>query len=87
MLTFINSVIQAAGATASRCAQTYYLEHRHKLSLFGAVPAERVSEHCTDVASDQEDRPEREANARPFRTLVKHRSVQKLLDVDRYRER
>ena len=34
------------------CAQKDYLEHRHKLSLFGAVPEERVSEHCADAASD-----------------------------------
>ena len=83
-------------AACAVCAQKDYLEHRHKLSLFGAVPEERVSEHCADAASDQEDAPEGEANARPTRTLVKHRGVyylqspelvQKLLDVDRYRQR
>ena len=83
-------------AACAVCAQKDYLEHRHKLSLFGAVPEERVSEHCADAASDQEDVPEDEADARPLRTLVKHRGVyylqspelvQKLLDVDRYRQR
>ena len=62
----------------------------------GAVPEEHVSEHCADPASDQDDVPEGEANARPARTLVKHRGVyylqapelvQQLLDVDRYRQR
>ena len=57
------------------CAQKDYLEHRHKLSLFGAVPEGRVSEHCADPASDQNDVPEGEANARPTQTLVKHRGV------------
>ena len=57
------------------CAQKDYLEHRHKLSLFGAVPEERVSEHCADPASDQDDVSEGEANARPARTLVTHRGV------------
>ena len=91
-------------AACAVCAQKDYFEHRHKLSLFGAVPEERVgavpeervSEHCADAASDQEDVPEGEADARRTRTLVKHRGVyylqspemvQRLLDVDRYRQR
>ena len=37
------------------CAQKYYLEHRHKLSLFGAVPQGHLSEHCADPVSDHED--------------------------------
>ena len=82
-------------AACAVCAQKDFLEHRHKLSLFDAVPKERVSEHCADAASDQEDVPEGEANTRPTRTLVKHRRlhylqspalVQNLLDVDRYRQ-
>ncbi len=78
------------------CAQKDYLEHRHKLSLFGAVPEERVFEHCADSASDRDDLSDGEADAPPKRALVKHRGVyylqspelvQKLLDVDRYRQR
>ena len=78
------------------CAQKDYVEHRHKLSLFGAVPHERVSDYCADPASDHDDLSEGEADARPARALVKHRGVyylqcpelvQKLLDVDRYRHR
>ena len=62
-------------AACAVCAQKDYLEHRHKLSLFGAVPEERVSEHCAGPASDQDDVPEGDANARPARSLVKHRGV------------
>ena len=78
------------------CAQKDYLEHRHKLSLFGAVPEEHVFQHCEDPASDQEDVPEGAADSRPAKTLVKHlgvyylqspEAVQKLLDVVRYSQR
>ena len=57
------------------CAQKDYLEHRHKLSLFGAVPEGHIYEHCADPARDDEDVSESEANARPTKTLVKHRGV------------
>ena len=77
------------------CAQKDYLERRHKLSLFGALP-EGGAPQPADSASDHDDVSEGEANASPARTLVKHRGVyylqslelvQKLLDVDRYRQR
>ena len=91
-----NEVVPRCEAACAVCAQKDYLEHRHKLSLFGAVPEERVFQHCGDSASDQDDVSEGEADARPARTLVKHRGVyylqspelvQELLDVDRYRQR
>ena len=80
-------------AACAVCAQKDYLEHRHKLSLFGAVPEEAGTEQRADAASDEEHGPEGESNAGPTRTLVKHRGVyylqspelvQKLLDVARY---
>ena len=83
-------------AACTVCAQKDYLEHRHKLSLFGAVPEGQVSEHCADPASDEADVSEGEGNARPAQTLVKHRGVyylqspelvQGLLDVGRHKER
>ena len=80
-------------AACAVCAQKDYLEHRQKLSRFGAVPEEAGTEQRADAASDQEHGSEGESNAGPTRTLVKHRGVyylqspelvQKLLDVARY---
>ena len=62
-------------AACAVCAQKDYLEHRHKLSLFGVVPQQYVSERGTDAASDPESDSEGEADARPARSLVKHRGV------------
>ena len=80
-------------AACAVCAQKDYLEHRFKLSLFGAVPEQHASERGTDAASDPEGDSEGEAGSRPTRSLVKHREVyylqnpelvHKLLNVDRY---
>ena len=85
-------------AACAICAQKDYLEQRHKLSLFGSLPQQHATEQCADAASDVGDVSEGEGEARAAssRTLLKHRGVyylqspegvQKLLDVERYRQR
>ena len=89
-------VVPRCEAACAVCAQKDYLEHHHKLSLFGAVPEQHASEGCTDDASDPEGVSEGEADARRTRALLKHRGVyylqspelvQKLLGVERYKQR
>ena len=85
-------------AACAVCAQKDYLEHPHKLSLFGAAPEHHGQELCTDAANDLGDvsEGEGEADAPRTRALLKHRGVyylqspqlvQKVLDVDRYSKR
>ena len=83
-------------AACAVCAQKDYLEHRHKLSLFGAVPEGGACEPLEDLSSDQEDGPQGAANFRATQTIIKYRGVyylqspelvHQLLDVDRYRQR
>ena len=82
-------------AACAICAQKDYLEHRHKLSLFGAAPEHHGQELCSDAAGDlgNVSEGEGEADAPRTRALLKHRGVyclqspelvQKLLDVDSY---
>ena len=82
-------------AACAICAQKDYLEHRHKLSLFGTAPEHQGQEVCADAADDLGDvsEAEGEADASRTRPLLKYcgvyylqspQLVHKLLDVDRY---
>ena len=64
-------------AACAICAQKDYLEHRHKLSLFGAAPEHHGQELCSDAAGDlgNVSEGEGEADAPRTRALLKHRGV------------
>ena len=84
-------------AACAVCAQKDYLEHRHKLNLFGTAPsAGGAVQPSDDEASDMGDVSEGGADAGRTRALLKHCGVyyvqsptlvHKLLDVDRYSQR
>ena len=84
-------------AACAVCAQKDYLEHRHMLNLFCTAPSAcGAVQPADDEASDMGDVSEGGADAGRTRALLKHRGVyylqspalvQKLLDVDRYRQR
>ena len=84
-------------AACAVCAQKDYLEHRHKLHLFGTAPSAcGAVQPADDEASDMGDVSEGGADAGRTGPLLKHCGVyyvqsptlvHKLLDVDRYSQR
>ena len=96
-----SKAVPRAEAACVVCAQKDYLEHRHKLSLFGAIPDEALHQNADD-SDDADSDADAGADAvqlsrKPAQqSMVKHRGiyyvqnqdkVQELLNVQRYEDR